>query len=199
MVVPSCSCFGNTAVACQRGRVPGYAVPPRAHTFMVAWFTGLPTHLDGGARSRLGVLKLALCVCAQMGDAARSTCALPLFEKERPKSSTVLDWLKIAKPLLPADQRALIDGITPRSLLAYKPASVPPVLQAVEGGVTAATVATRDALIMLCRVVDPPPSPIQHCPIQPPAARSARQRADPGADSAGLADRDGIGLHVLNV
>ena len=37
---------------------------------------------------------LALCVCAQMGDAVKSTAALPLFEGERPKSSVVLDWLR---------------------------------------------------------------------------------------------------------
>ena len=69
---------------------------------------------------------LTLCACAQMGDAAKSTAALPLFEKERPKSSTVLNWLKAAKPLLAADQRAIIDGNIPRyALLADTAATVP--------------------------------------------------------------------------
>ena len=96
---------------------------------------------------------LALCVCAQMGDAVKTTAALPLFEGERPKSSVVLDWLRVAKPMLAADQRALIDGNTPRSLLAYKAATVPPALTAAAapaaaGGITEAAVAQRDALII---------------------------------------------------
>ena len=114
---------------------------------MVAWFKGRPTHLDGGVREIACLLIATLCVCAQMGDAAKSAATLPLFEKERPKSSTVLDWLKTAKPLLSADQRAIVEGNTPRSLLQYTAATIPPVLVAdAATGVTATAAAQREAV-----------------------------------------------------
>ena len=74
---------------------------PRSRDFMVAWFTGIPTHLKGGDRVWSRLTLAALCVCAQMGDASKTTAAsLPLFEKVRPMASVVIDWLKVAKPLL---------------------------------------------------------------------------------------------------
>ena len=46
--------------------------------------------------------------------------------------------------MLPADQRALVDGRMPRTLLQYREISVPPALATGEG-ITAATVASREA------------------------------------------------------
>ena len=46
--------------------------------------------------------------------------------------------------MLPADQRALVDGRTPRTLLQYRAVSVPPALVPGEG-ITAAVVAGREA------------------------------------------------------
>ena len=75
-----------------------------------------------------------------MSEAAAAKTAftlLPPFEKERPKASSVLDWVKAAKALISADQRSLIEGTTPRSLLVYTPATVPPLVTANEGqGIT---------------------------------------------------------------
>ena len=77
-----------------------------------------------------------------MSEAAAAKTAstlLPPFEKERPKASTVLEWTKAAKALLHADHRSLIEGTTPRSLLAYRPATVPPlVTPSEEHGITPA-------------------------------------------------------------
>ena len=61
-------------------------------------------------------------------------------------AAEVKDWLDAAKPLLPADQKALIDGITPRVLLVYTPATLPPALVAGVADATPTMVATRDAL-----------------------------------------------------
>ena len=72
---------------------------------------------------------------------------LPLFPKERPLASEVSDWLDASKPLLPPDQRALIDGLEPRAFLSYRHATVPAALIASEA-VTGASIAARDALRM---------------------------------------------------
>ena len=79
-------------------------------------------------------------------DAAKPSASvtLPLFAKERPLASEVHDWLESAKPLLPSDQRALIDGVTPRAIIAYTLATLPPELS-VGGTVTEAMVQARVA------------------------------------------------------
>ena len=59
---------------------------------------------------------------------AVASSTLPLFDKERPLASTVKDWVEQSESLLPADQRALVDGRTPRTLLQYRAVSVPPSL-----------------------------------------------------------------------
>ena len=59
----------------------------------------------------------ALLASRPMSDAAAASktasasVALTLFPKERPLASEAKDWCDDAKPLLPADQRALIDGL----------------------------------------------------------------------------------------
>ena len=67
---------------------------------------------------------------ASSSDASKPSAAvtLSLFAKERPLASEVHDWLESAKPLLPSDQRALIDGVTPRAIIHYNLASLPPEL-----------------------------------------------------------------------
>ena len=122
----------------------------RTHFIMVAWFTGHSTHLDGGVRAWSGVLMLTLCACAQMGDAAKSTAALPLFEKERPKSSTVLNWLKAAKPLLARPTSAPSSMAIPSIIAGLHRCNrtVPPALVPAAGGITEAAAAQRDALII---------------------------------------------------
>ena len=119
--------------------------------YMVAWFYELYTHSVRPLRAR-SLLIFTLCACAQMSEAAAAKTAstlLPPFEKERPKASTVLDWTKSAKALLPADHRSLIDGTTPRCLLAYTPATVPPAVTASEAsGISPAAVISRETSIL---------------------------------------------------
>ena len=76
--------------------------------------------------NRLASHLFALCAMAN-ADNARSGAAalLPLFPKERPLASEVSDWIDAAKPSLPPDQRALIDGLKPRAFLSYAHATVP--------------------------------------------------------------------------
>ena len=113
--------------------------------YMVAWFYELYTHSVRPLRAR-SLLIFTLCACAQMSEAAAAktaSTALPPFEKERPKASTVLEWTKAAKALLPADHRSLIEGTTPRCLLAYRPATVPALLvPSAENGITASAAGT---------------------------------------------------------
>ena len=78
-------------------------------------------------------------------DAVAKTAApatLTLFEKERPKASTVKDWLKDAKPCFTASERALLEDRTPRSIMVYDPSTVPAELTA-GSGTTEAMVAQR--------------------------------------------------------
>ena len=117
-------------VGCQAVALPVRA--PAPPVFMVAWSTG---HAASCVPGDAGVLVLlgALIAAKAMGDAstaksASASVALPLFPKERPLASEAKDWLDEAKILLPADQRALVDGLTPRSLLGYKPSTVPAVI-----------------------------------------------------------------------
>ena len=108
------------------------ALPVRAPTppiIMVAWSTGNVTSRVPGDVSVLVFLG-AFIVAKAMGDASTAksvsaSVALPLFPKERPLASEAKDWLDEVKTLLPADQRALVDGLTPRPLLGYKPSTVP--------------------------------------------------------------------------
>ena len=113
--------------------------------FMVAG-GGNPTATRSADRARPRLVA-ALVFLATMSatEAKHAAATLPLFLKERPLASEVKEWITAAKPLLPADQRALVDKITPRVLLAYTPATVPDALVA-GGDVTAGMVATRDAL-----------------------------------------------------
>ena len=112
---------------------------------MVAWSTGhAASCVPGDARAL--VLLGAFIAAKAMTDAstakpASASVALPLFPKERPLASEAKDWLDEAKILLPADQRALVDWLTPRSLLAYKASTVP---AAIADGETGA--AQREAL-----------------------------------------------------
>ena len=117
------------------------ALPVRAPTppvIMVAWFTDNVTSRVPGDVSVLVFLG-ALVVAKAMGDASTAksvsaSVALPLFPKERPLASEAKDWLDEVKILLPADQRALVDGLTPRPLLGYKASTVPPELAEEKAG-----------------------------------------------------------------
>ena len=55
---------------------------------------------------------------------------LDAFPGERPLASDVLEWTRVNKPRLSADFRAIADGYTPRSLLAYSAVTVPDALVA---------------------------------------------------------------------
>ena len=109
------------------------ALPVRAPAppfFMVARFTGSASSCITGDAGFYGFIG-ALLASRPMSDAAAASktasasVALTLFPKERPLASEAKDWCDDAKPLLPADQRALIDGLTPRALLAYSASTVP--------------------------------------------------------------------------
>ena len=130
----------------QLSAVRGTAMP----AFMVAG-GGHPTaaRLADRACSPLAAALVLVTTMSAVETKHATTAAatLPLFLKERPLASEVKDWVTAAKPLLPADQRALVDGITPRVLIQYTHASVPAALT-LGTDVTAAMVATRDALRM---------------------------------------------------
>ena len=73
---------------------------------------------------------------------------LEAFPSNKPPAAEVtevLDWLVVNKPRLNSDQRALVDGCTPRPLLAYESATMPAALVA-GGDITEAMVATCDML-----------------------------------------------------
>ena len=119
--------------------------PPQVPAFMVAGSTGRPMPLIAG-RKRVRFLNFLTISAMASADAARSTTAitLPLFPKERPLASEVSDWIDSAKSILPPDQKALIDGVAPRSLLVYTHASVPAALDSAVAG--EGPTASRDAL-----------------------------------------------------
>ena len=73
--------------------------------------------------------------------------------KERPSAAEAKAWCEDNMPKLPADQRALILGLTPRGALQYEADPVPAAL--VEGaGVTAIMVTQREALRFKCDTSD---------------------------------------------
>ena len=112
-----------------------------------SWFTDSSTPLAGGSRASIPLICVALCTHPMnaSGDTTTGASAtFALFKKERPLASTVKEWIEQSESLLPADQRALVDGRMPRTLLQYRPLSVPPSLVA-EGGITAEAVAAREA------------------------------------------------------
>ena len=85
---------------------------------------------------------------ATMADAASKpgAAALPLFPGERPPTHCVQEWLKNARPVLLADQSALVAKTTPHSLLSYRVAPMPDALIAdTVTGVTPAVAAARAA------------------------------------------------------
>ena len=99
-------------VGCQAVALPVRA--PAPPTFMVAWSTGHAASCVPGD-ARVLVLLGAVIAAKAMTDASTAkpssaSVALPLFPKERPLASEAKDWLDEAKILLPADQRALVDG-----------------------------------------------------------------------------------------
>ena len=68
---------------------------------------------------------------------------LPAFPGERPKAHDVKTWAEAAKASLTADERALVEGYSPRCLMYYTVDTVPAVLT-VGKGISAANVATRE-------------------------------------------------------
>ena len=114
-------------------------------TFMVAGSTGRLVPLLAGRNQARFLNCITFCAMAS-ADAARSTAAvsLPLFLKERPLASEVSDWIDSAKTILSSDQKALIDGVPPRSFLVYKHATIPAALVVADHGPGAT--ATREAL-----------------------------------------------------
>ena len=90
--------------------VPFYMVAVPSHSMPVA----------GGNRAHsLICATLLVSAMASVDNKPSAAVTLPLFPKERPLASEVSDWIDAAKPMLPADQRSLIDGIEPRALLVY--------------------------------------------------------------------------------
>ena len=115
-----------------------------------SWFTDSSTPRAGGFRASIPLLCVAACthsMTASVDTTTGASATFALFEKERPLASTVKEWIEQSESLLPADQRALVDGRTPRTLLQYRPATLPDALVEA-GGITAAAVAARDATRM---------------------------------------------------
>ena len=114
----------------------------RSHAFliyMVASANGRPLHRAGCNRAWIWIL---------MGSSdIKPSAAVELSPllKERPSAAEAKAWCEDNMPKLPADQRAIILGLTPRGALQYDADPVPAAL--VEGtGVTAIMVTQRDAL-----------------------------------------------------
>ena len=129
-----------------RGASVTLAPAPHLHG---SWFTDSSTPHAGGLRASI-LLCVTVCTQAMAASADAkpgATATFALFEKERPLASTVKEWIEQSESLLPADQRALVDGRTPRTLLQYRPATLPAALVEA-GGITAAAVAARDATRM---------------------------------------------------
>ena len=127
-------------------RVASVTHAPAPHLYG-SWFTDSSTPRAGGFRASIPLFCVAMCTHSMnaSGDTTTGASAtFALFKKERPLASTVKEWIEQSESLLPADQRALVDGRTPRTLLQYRSLSVPPSLVA-GGGITAAAVAAREA------------------------------------------------------
>ena len=130
-------------VGFQAVALPVRAPAPPFH--MVARFTGSTSSCPAGDAGLLVLLGAAFA-SRRMADAstaktASASVSLTQFPKERPLASEVKDWCDDAKPLLPADQRALINGLTPRSLIAYSASTLPDPIAPGEAGA-----AQREAL-----------------------------------------------------
>ena len=106
---------------------------------MVASANGRPLHRAGCNRAWIWIL---------MGSSdIKPSAAVELSPllKERPSAAEAKAWCEDNLPKLPADQRAIILGLTPRGALQYDADPVPAAL--VEGaGVTAIMVTQREAL-----------------------------------------------------
>ena len=72
---------------------------------------------------------------------------LSQYPGNAPLAQDALEWIRVNKPRLSTDERALADGYTPRSLLGYSLATVPAALTA-DGDVTAGMVANREVVIL---------------------------------------------------
>ena len=128
-------------------RVASVTHAPSPHLYG-SWFTDSSTPRAGGFRASIPLLCVAVCTQSMTTSSdtkAGASSTFPLFEKERPLASTVKEWIEKSESLLPADQRALVDGRLPRTLLQYRPVTVPPALVPGEG-ITSAAIATRDAI-----------------------------------------------------
>ena len=110
-----------------------------------SWLKVSPAPRAGGVPASFLAICASICAHTMTTDANAKTAApavLTLFEKERPKASTVKDWLKDAKPSFSASERALLEGRTPRSIMVYDHNTVPAELTA-GSGTTEAMVAQR--------------------------------------------------------
>ena len=106
-------------------RVASVTLAPAPHLHG-SWFTDSSTPHAGGLRASI-LLCVTVCTQAMAASADAkpgATATFPLFEKERPLASTVKEWIEQSESLLPADQRSLVDGRRPRTLLQYRPATV---------------------------------------------------------------------------
>ena len=82
--------------------------------------------------------KIALIVAALIVGRSHCHTLIPMsadakledFPGEKPLAADVLEWTRVNKLRLTPDQRALVDGYVPRSLLAYAANTVPAVLVA---------------------------------------------------------------------
>ena len=74
---------------------------------------------------------------------ASAAVTFPLVMSNRPSAEAMLQWGKAAKALLPADQRALVDGYVPRAFHACEPLTLPAALVQNERN-THAMVAARE-------------------------------------------------------
>ena len=103
---------------------------------------GRPLHRAGSNRAWIWIL---LRGSAELKPSAAVELT-PLL-KERPTAAEAKAWCEDNLPRLPADQRALILGLTPRGALQYEPDPIPAALVVDSStGVTAVMGAQRDAL-----------------------------------------------------
>ena len=99
--------------------------------------------LSTGASTIL--LSIATLSSRTMGDnqtAKSSASTFTVWVKERPTAAWVREWIKGAKQAVTADERSVIDGYTPRSLLEYTHVTVPAELT-LGGDVTQTMVESR--------------------------------------------------------
>ena len=93
----------------------------------------VPFHANALRSSAVALGRLSVAFLLSLSGTLSAMAAdskLESFPGEKPLASDVLEWVRVNKPRLTADERALADGYKPRTLLQYTPATVPAALTA---------------------------------------------------------------------